>query len=51
MFLNYGIDLHTAKINTLGSRAEDTFLITGKALSDPKAVVRMESELIATLKI
>ena len=51
VFLAYGIDLHTAKINTLGSRAEDTFLITGDALADPKQVVRMESDLIETLKI
>ena len=51
VFLAYGIDLHTAKINTLGSRAEDTFLITGEALNDPKKVVRMENDLIETLKI
>ena len=51
VFLAYGIRLHTAKINTLGSRAEDTFLITGDALNDPKKVVQMESDLIATLKI
>ena len=51
IFLAYGIDLHTAKINTLGSRAEDTFLITGEALNDPKKVVRMENDLIETLKI
>ena len=51
VFLTYGIDLHTAKINTLGARAEDTFLITGDALNDPKKVVRMENELIETLKI
>ncbi|MEQ1772181.1 MAG: [protein-PII] uridylyltransferase [Burkholderiales bacterium] len=51
LFLAYGINLHTAKINTLGSRAEDTFLITGDALNDPKKVVRMENDLIETLKI
>ncbi len=51
IFLAYGINLHTAKINTLGARAEDTFLITGDALNDPKQVVRMENDLIETLKI
>jgi [protein-PII] uridylyltransferase len=51
IFLAYDINLHTAKINTLGSRAEDTFLITGDVLSDPKKIVRMENELIETLKI
>jgi [protein-PII] uridylyltransferase len=29
-FLQLGVDLHNAKINTLGSRAEDSFLISGK---------------------
>lgn len=29
-FLRYDIDLHIAKINTLGKRAEDTFLISAK---------------------
>ncbi len=51
VFLTYGINLHTAKINTLGARAEDTFLITGEVLGDAKAVVRMESALMETLKI
>ncbi|MBM3341191.1 MAG: [protein-PII] uridylyltransferase [Betaproteobacteria bacterium] len=51
IFVAYGINLHTAKINTLGARAEDTFLITGDALTDPKTVVRMENELIETLKV
>ena len=30
----YDINLHTAKINTLGERAEDVFLIAGAALND-----------------
>ena len=29
-FLTHSVHLHTAKINTLGMRAEDTFLISGK---------------------
>jgi [protein-PII] uridylyltransferase len=51
VFLAYGISLRNAKINTLGSRAEDTFLISGAALGDAKRVVRMESDLIEMLKI
>jgi [protein-PII] uridylyltransferase len=31
--LEHGVHLHTAKINTLGNRAEDTFLISGKAMN------------------
>jgi [protein-PII] uridylyltransferase len=30
IFLQLGIDLHNAKINTLGNRAEDSFLISAK---------------------
>ena len=46
----YDINLHTARINTLGARAEDTFLLTGEALRDPKSVIRMESDLVAQLR-
>ncbi len=30
LFLQMGVDLHNAKINTLGNRAEDSFLVSGK---------------------
>ncbi|HEX7955135.1 MAG TPA: bifunctional uridylyltransferase/uridylyl-removing protein, partial [Burkholderiales bacterium] len=46
----YGIDLYTAKINTLGERAEDTFLVNGDALRDTKKVVRLETELVRALQ-
>ncbi len=46
----YDINLNTAKINTLGSRAEDVFLISGAALKDSKTVVRLENDLIEQLK-
>ena len=47
----YCINLHTAKINTLGDRAEDVFLISGETLSDPKTVLRLEQELAKELQI
>jgi [protein-PII] uridylyltransferase len=47
---SYDINLHTARINTLGSRAEDTFLVTGEALRDPKTVVRVERDLVEQLR-
>lgn len=50
VLLDYDIRVHTAKINTLGERAEDTFLVTGAALGDPKRVVRLESDLIRELQ-
>ena len=45
------VNLHSAKINTLGDRAEDVFLVSGAALSDPKSVVRLEQELVQELQI
>ena len=45
------VNLHAAKINTLGDRAEDVFLVSGEELADPKAVLRLEQELLADLQI
>ncbi|HVY07623.1 MAG TPA: [protein-PII] uridylyltransferase [Burkholderiales bacterium] len=47
---DYGVNLYTAKINTLGERAEDTFLVNGEALRDTKKVVRLETELVQALQ-
>ncbi len=46
----YDVNLHTAKINTLGARAEDVFLVTGAVLKDPKSIVRLESALVEQLR-
>ena len=46
----YDVNLHTAKINTLGARAEDVFIIAGGALRDAKTVVRLESDLVEQLR-
>lgn len=49
--LKHGIALHTAKVNTLGDRAEDSFLISahgGERLRD-NTVHRLQQELSATL--
>lgn len=48
--VKYDISLHSAKINTLGERIEDTFLITGHMLRDAKSVVRLESDLLQALQ-
>ena len=45
------VSLHTAKINTLGDRAEDVFLVSGESLKRPKAVLRLEQELFETLRV
>ncbi len=49
VLVNYQINMHTAKINTLGERAEDVFLIDGEALYDTKKVVRLEADLLQAL--
>jgi [protein-PII] uridylyltransferase len=46
----HDVSLHTAKVNTLGSRAEDTFLVTGRVLKDSRQVVRIEEALILALQ-
>jgi [protein-PII] uridylyltransferase len=48
--VEFQVNLNTAKINTLGDRAEDIFLVNGEALNDPKTVVRFESELLRQLQ-
>ena len=51
VLVNYGIDVYSAKINTLGERAEDVFLISGDVLNDSKAVVRLEADLLEALAV
>jgi [protein-PII] uridylyltransferase len=48
---SYKLNLHSAKVNTLGDRAEDVFLVTGAVLSDSKAVLKLEQELLEELQI
>ena len=43
IFLQHGVDLHNAKINTLGNRAEDSFLISAK---QGKALLTTQIELL-----
>ncbi|MDO9065385.1 MAG: [protein-PII] uridylyltransferase [Sulfuricella sp.] len=50
VLLKHRIHLHTAKIATLGERAEDTFLITGAELENPKEVLRLETDLLHQLQ-
>jgi [protein-PII] uridylyltransferase len=47
----YRINLHTAKIMTLGERVEDVFLVDGAALANPRAQVQLETDLIEALRI
>lgn len=48
IFLRLGIDLHNAKINTLGNRAEDSFLVSAKqgaTLAETQLAI-LEEELL-----
>jgi len=43
---HHHINLRSAKINTLGARAEDTFHIAGTELNQPQAVAALREELL-----
>jgi [protein-PII] uridylyltransferase len=45
----HGLDVHTAKVMTLGERAEDVFLISGAELDDAKAQLEIEGDLLEAL--
>jgi [protein-PII] uridylyltransferase len=51
LLAEYRLNLYSAKINTLGDRAEDVFLVSGAALRDSKAVLRLEQALLAGLQL
>jgi [protein-PII] uridylyltransferase len=45
------VNVVSAKINTLGERAEDVFLIDGARLHDEQALLRLETALFEQLRI
>jgi len=47
---DYHIDLHTAKIVTLGERAEDVFVVAGAALANERTMLQLENDLLAALQ-
>jgi [protein-PII] uridylyltransferase len=47
----YKVNLQTARINTLGDRAEDVFLVSGESLANPKTVLQLEQDLLAELSL
>jgi [protein-PII] uridylyltransferase len=46
----YALNLHSAKIITLGQRAEDIFVLSGSALDCPATMARLEEELVVALR-
>ena len=49
-FNKYGINIHAARVNTLGERAEDVFVIDGEILFNPRSMLSLETELVETLR-
>ena len=50
VFSQYHVNLQTAKIVTLGERAEDVFVVSGEALGSPRRVLQLEQDLLAALQ-
>ena len=51
LLTRYRINLHTAKIMTLGERVEDVFLVDGAALASSRNQIQLETDLLDALKV
>jgi [protein-PII] uridylyltransferase len=47
----YRVNLHTAKIMTLGERVEDVFLVDGASLNNPRSQIQLETDLLEALRV
>jgi [protein-PII] uridylyltransferase len=47
----YRINLHTAKIMTLGERVEDVFLIDSPVLNNARSQIQLETDLLEALRV
>ncbi|RJG06203.1 [protein-PII] uridylyltransferase [Noviherbaspirillum cavernae] len=47
----YRVNLHTAKIMTLGERVEDVFLVDGPVLNNPRSQIQLETDLLEALRV
>jgi [protein-PII] uridylyltransferase len=45
------VGVHAARINTLGERVEDVFLLDGSGLSDNRLQIRVETELLRAIAV
>jgi [protein-PII] uridylyltransferase len=47
---SHGVNLLTARITTLGERAEDVFLVDGSALANARKQIQLEQDLLAVVQ-
>jgi [protein-PII] uridylyltransferase len=47
----YRVNLHTAKVMTLGERVEDVFLVDGPTLNNARNQIQLETDLLDALQI
>jgi [protein-PII] uridylyltransferase len=47
----YKVNLHTAKIMTLGERVEDVFIVDGPLLNNARSQIQLETELLEALRV
>lgn len=47
----YKVNLHTAKVMTLGERVEDVFLVDGQVLDNPRSQIQLETDLLDALRV
>ncbi len=50
VFLKHGISLHAARIDTLGERVEDNFLIQGEELEQEASALQLEADVLSALQ-
>lgn len=51
LLAEHQVGLHAARINTLGERVEDVFLVNGTRLSDSRLQIQLETELLHALAV
>ncbi|TFV87122.1 HD domain-containing protein, partial [Oxalobacteraceae bacterium OM1] len=47
----YRVNLHTAKIMTLGERVEDVFIVDGPVLNNARSQIQLETDLLDALRV
>ena len=48
---DHRIGVHAARINTLGERVEDVFLLDGRALSNSRLQIQLETEILRAIAV